>query len=269
VFTAGYWGPVVGFYGGIDYGFGYFGHGFEGGRWEHGHFFYNRAVSNINVNIIHNTYETRVNNVTVNHVSYNGGNGGITARATAAEETAARERHIGAVAAQTEHEQAARADRELHASVNRGRPPVAATARPGELGGRGAVSEREGGKVDTSGERSENNVARPNNAIHPKDLPPAERMAAPKSGDMKLDQKYQRQQDNLAAQQERDRQKLQKQQEKEHQRLQKQRADDTKRQRTEQKHQQQTQQMVQKHTQQRQDLQQRQQARPAPRPTKP
>ena len=28
----GYWGPHVGFYGGINYGFGYWGHGYEGGR---------------------------------------------------------------------------------------------------------------------------------------------------------------------------------------------------------------------------------------------
>src|ERR1700676_5142060 len=28
VFYDGYWGPTVGFYGGINYGFGYFGHGF-------------------------------------------------------------------------------------------------------------------------------------------------------------------------------------------------------------------------------------------------
>jgi hypothetical protein len=34
-FNAGYWGPQVGFYGGIVYGFGYFGRGYEGGRWEH------------------------------------------------------------------------------------------------------------------------------------------------------------------------------------------------------------------------------------------
>jgi hypothetical protein len=33
VWYDGYWGPTVGFYGGINYGFGYFGHGFEGGRW--------------------------------------------------------------------------------------------------------------------------------------------------------------------------------------------------------------------------------------------
>ncbi len=34
VFYDGYWGPHVGFYGGINYGFGYFGVGFEGGRWD-------------------------------------------------------------------------------------------------------------------------------------------------------------------------------------------------------------------------------------------
>jgi WXXGXW repeat (2 copies) len=269
VWHAGYWGPVVGFYGGINYGFGYFGHGFVGGHWDHGHFFYNRAVANINVNIIHNTYETRINNVTVTRVSYNGGNGGIAARATAEEVAAARERHVGPVAAQVEHEQAARSNRELRASVNHGKPPVAATARPDELRGGGVVAAREGDTVHSANERSENNAARPNNPIHAKDLPHAEHMAPPNSGDAKLDQKYQKQQDKLAAQQEKERQQLQKQQEKEDQKLDKQRANDAKRQQTEQRHQQQTQQMVQRHTQQRQDLQQRQQPHPAPRPARP
>ena len=40
-FHEGYWGPHVGFYGGINYGFGYGGVGYEGGRWEGGHFAYN------------------------------------------------------------------------------------------------------------------------------------------------------------------------------------------------------------------------------------
>ncbi len=61
-FYDGYWGPEVGFYGGINYGFGYFGRGFEGGRWDNGHFFYNRAVSNVNVSVIHNVYNTTVVN---------------------------------------------------------------------------------------------------------------------------------------------------------------------------------------------------------------
>jgi hypothetical protein len=32
IFHEGYWGPEVGFYGGINYGFGYFGVGFAGGH---------------------------------------------------------------------------------------------------------------------------------------------------------------------------------------------------------------------------------------------
>src|ERR1700744_5898016 len=41
---AGYWGPPVGFYGGINYGFGYGGVGFVGGSWFGGGFRYNTAV---------------------------------------------------------------------------------------------------------------------------------------------------------------------------------------------------------------------------------
>jgi hypothetical protein len=47
LWNAGYWGPTVGYYGGINYGFGYFGTGFYGGYWGSGHFWYNRPYSNI------------------------------------------------------------------------------------------------------------------------------------------------------------------------------------------------------------------------------
>ena len=47
IFHPGYWGDRVGFYGGINYGFGYGGVGYEGGRWDHGQFFYNRTVNNL------------------------------------------------------------------------------------------------------------------------------------------------------------------------------------------------------------------------------
>ena len=33
--------------------------GYEGGRWNNGRFFYNRAVNNINVTNIHNVYNVR------------------------------------------------------------------------------------------------------------------------------------------------------------------------------------------------------------------
>src|SRR5579864_8345164 len=94
LFNDGYWGPSVGFSGGIDYGFGYFGHGYEGGRWDQGHFFYNTRWNRVNANLIHNVYDAGANRATVNHISYNGGNGGITERATAQEEAGARGRHF-------------------------------------------------------------------------------------------------------------------------------------------------------------------------------
>ena len=42
----GRWGLSVGYYGGINYGFGYFGVGFYGGFWAGNHFMYNRAYAN-------------------------------------------------------------------------------------------------------------------------------------------------------------------------------------------------------------------------------
>ena len=113
VFYEGYWGPHVGFYGGINYGFGYFGDGFVGGRWDSGHFFYNREVTNVNVTNIHNVYNETVvtNTTTINRVSYNGGQGGVVARPTPEQEAAAREHHSPPSTAQTEQVKTARANR--------------------------------------------------------------------------------------------------------------------------------------------------------------
>jgi len=265
VFYDGYWGPHVGFYGGINYGFGYFGAGFGGGRWDNGHFFYNRSVMNVNITDIHNVYnETVVNNTTVNRVSYNGGEGGVVARPTAEEEAAARDRHIPPAAAQVQHLQAARGNPELRASANHGKPPVAATARPGEFSGHDVVASREAGGTYNppanrggAGPRGENG-GHPANAVHPNDLPPMEHPSAPNTGNPQLDKKYQQQQEKLQQKQDQERQKLQQQQEMEHQKLAQQNASDARKQQTEQKHQQQTQQLQQRHVQQQQRLQQRQ-----------
>jgi hypothetical protein len=260
-FNAGYWGPEVGFYGGINYGYGYFGHGFEGGRWERGHFFYNRAVMNVNVGVNRNVYETRVNERRGNRVSFNGGRGGINDRADAREESAGRQRHIAPVAAQNEHIQAARSDRELHVSQNNGRPPVAATERPGDFRGRGAVPAREGGRVNGPDRPDNNGGNRPANIVHSRDVPQHERPPAPNTGNPKLDQRYQQQQQNLQQRQEQDHQRLQQRQDQDHQRQTQQRANDSRQQQMEQQHQRQTQQLEQKHTQQQQQIQQRQQPR--------
>jgi hypothetical protein len=142
IWNPGYWSPHIGFYGGVNYGFGYTGSGYEGGYWNNGAFFYNRAVNNItNVTNITNVYnKTVVNEVTVTRVSYNGGRGGITAQPTTAQRAAASERHIPPTLEQTQHQRAASTNRALLASVNHGKPPIAGTSKPGAFSGHGVVA---------------------------------------------------------------------------------------------------------------------------------
>src|ERR1700726_197690 len=146
-FHAGYWGPHVGFYGGVNYGFGYGGVGFAGGRWAGNSFAYNRTVNNVNVTNVHNTYnETVINNVTINKVSYNGGSGGVAAAPTPQERAAAQEPHVAATPMQRQHVQEAVRNPALAARANGGHPAIAATPRPaafnapGVVGARGAVA---------------------------------------------------------------------------------------------------------------------------------
>ena len=141
----GYWGPQVGFYGGVNYGYGYGGSGYGGGYWNKGAFYYNRSVNNVNVTNIHNVYNKTVINTTTNHVSFNGGRGGISARPSAAQETAAHERHTPPTSLQTQHVHAASGNHALLASVNHGRPAIAATAKPAEFSGHGVVAAKQAG----------------------------------------------------------------------------------------------------------------------------
>ena len=77
-FNQGYWGPTVGFYGGINYGYGYTGNGYWGGRWSGNTFQYNTAVTHVNKTVINNTYVNNsfAKNVNANRTSFNGGNMG-------------------------------------------------------------------------------------------------------------------------------------------------------------------------------------------------
>jgi WXXGXW repeat (2 copies) len=143
---AGYWGPHIGFYGGINYGFGYGGDGFFGGEWRGGSFFYNTAVMRVDTVRITNVYVNHTVIVNNNsHVAFNGGEGGVRSRPTEEEERYSHESHRPAVAAQTEHEHAASRNRALFASQNHGRPAVAATARPGAFSGHGVVAAKAAG----------------------------------------------------------------------------------------------------------------------------
>jgi hypothetical protein len=144
VWNAGYWGPRVGFYGGINYGFGYGGVGYEGGRWENGVFAYNRTVNNFRSVTITNVYEkTVIVDPGATRVSFNGGSGGTTVRPTPEQEAVAHEQHVAAIPAQLQHERTASANKALLASENHGQPTIAATAKPNELAGEGVVAARQ------------------------------------------------------------------------------------------------------------------------------
>ena len=99
VFHTGYWGRHVGYYGGVNYGFGYMGIGFVGGMWRGHEFAYNRAVMHVDERRIHSFYNDRevVNRYTVvndRHVAYSGGPGGIRHDARPEERMAERDQHM-------------------------------------------------------------------------------------------------------------------------------------------------------------------------------
>jgi len=144
IFHEGYWGPHVGYYGGIVYGAGYYGEGFVGARWEGGHVAYNSAAVPVNNTVIHNTYVN--NTVVINnhpttirsavHNSNNGqivsfsGPGGARAIPTASELRWANETHIKPTTIQLEHIQTARANPQLKYSINHGAPSAPAAPKP-------------------------------------------------------------------------------------------------------------------------------------------
>ncbi len=144
VFYDGYWAPEVGFYGGIDYGYGYTGYGYEGGYWSNGAFFYNTAVNNITNISITNVYHKPVVDRNRTRISYNGGPGGVRARPTPAQLAVARQRHVPATPEQRRHVQAAARNPAMALSHNHGHPAVAATAHPGQFRGRGVVAANPG-----------------------------------------------------------------------------------------------------------------------------
>lgn len=121
----GYWGRYIGFYGGVNYGHGYVGIGYQGGYWHGNQFAYNRAVNNFGSVHVENVYNrTVVINRTIinNHVSYNGGPRGIDVRPTPAQIAAFRAPHAPPMSAQVDLRRTAATNRAQFAAANHGRP---------------------------------------------------------------------------------------------------------------------------------------------------
>ena len=161
IFHVGYWGPTVGFYGGINYGYGYAGIGFVGGDWHEGHFRYNTAVVRVNTVVVHNTYvnTTVINrNVANNRASFNG-TGGVTARPTSGEMAAMHDKRVMATAEQNRNQQLARNSNAQFASNNHGAAPAnLAAQRPPEKSAFNNASRNPGQRNNqgNAGQRSNN-----------------------------------------------------------------------------------------------------------------
>lgn len=139
---AGYWGPHIGFYGGINYGFGYTGVGYAGGFWRGGVFAYNRTVNNFGSVNITNTYNKTIinNNVTnVTNVSFNGGAGGTTAKATQQELATANDSHTPMTQQQQQHQTQASNNPGQYAKNNKGQPTIGGTSHAAQFNGQGVV----------------------------------------------------------------------------------------------------------------------------------
>ena len=131
----GYWGMHVGYYGGVNYGFGYMGIGFAGGEWRGNQFAYNTAVMRVNQTVITNVYvnTTIVNTNTIvnnNHVAYSGGPGGVQHAPAPQELVAAHDQHVAPTTYQVQHVTAAKANKSLYVKNNGGHPAVLAEAKP-------------------------------------------------------------------------------------------------------------------------------------------
>ncbi len=129
-FHHGYWGRHIGFYGGINYGFGYIGVGYEGGYWNGSHFYYNSAVTRVNLNVVRNVYAHSVAVDRGPRVSFDGGHGGLQARPRPAEIAAIHEQRYAPTQSQVQVRDQASQNRQQFYSSNHGRPAETVAARP-------------------------------------------------------------------------------------------------------------------------------------------
>lgn len=137
-FYPGYWGPTVGFYGGVDYGFGYTGVGYDGGYWRNNQFVYNSAVNNFGGVNIAQAYSRPVANRN-NRVAFTGGSGGTVGRPTQAQ-IAARAYAMPPTATQARHQEMASRDPALRFNANHGQPHIAGIQRANEFRGAHATA---------------------------------------------------------------------------------------------------------------------------------
>ncbi len=133
LFFNGYWSPKVGFYGGVDYGFGYAGDGYNGGHWQGGQFLYNRDENNVAGTHVASFAEPSSGKASP--VAFNGGAGGVQAFPTPEQLLMARDRRVRRTPEQIRQQDLASRLTTQRYDQNGGRPPIAATPRAAEMPG--------------------------------------------------------------------------------------------------------------------------------------
>jgi len=130
-FHHGFWGLHIGFYGGINYGYGYTGYGYYGGYWRSGHFYYNRECNRIiDTRRFNRVYDYRVSEARfAGRPSFNGPRG-IMVRPRPAEIAVLHERRYAPLASQVQLRQQMMQNRQQFYRQNRGRPVVTVNTRP-------------------------------------------------------------------------------------------------------------------------------------------
>jgi hypothetical protein len=192
LFIDGYWGTSVGYYGGINYGYGYFGSGYYGGRWSGNTFLYNTAVTRVGPSI-KTVYVNR------DALKFKGGNragfngpGGVQAKPTDRERAAEKGKRIKPTETQRTLAQKAAKDPALRAKENKGKPkPEAVRAARSEIRNGAGATNRKPEAAEKKGDRREGarrteaetakraDVDRRNKAEKP-DRPTAESVSKPK-----------------------------------------------------------------------------------------
>ena len=138
VWHPGYWGRHVGYYGGVNYGFGYMGVGFVGGMWRGNVFAYNSAVMRVgsgggwggNRVYVDRTIVERNTIINDRHVAYEGGPGGIRHEALPQERLAEHDQHMERTSFQAQHVNEAMHDHSAYFNNNHGRPANVVSSRP-------------------------------------------------------------------------------------------------------------------------------------------
>ena len=129
-FYNGYWGPHIGYYGGINYGFGYIGHGYEGGYWSGPRFYYNQAVNRFESGRVTNVYNRPVNvyNTTPRQLQRRQRRHSISSFPAGADRAARAARPP--TTEQFQHEHFAAQNPQQRFNTNHGNPAVVAAATP-------------------------------------------------------------------------------------------------------------------------------------------